>query len=294
MFGPLSMSNPSLGRWEQVRILSVMVDSKQPWRVYCRSYIQITKSRKATSFILCVILHCDIWRNLYQNRRIHVRLGNSELKSKESDLSAKPIPMYAFLPSFSTRTTKYRDESRTASTEGLVMGYSARANTKTGYLNISMQAIMIYTYIHLQRVVSLQYRGRRQRSTHLCSRPRIIMQHRWSSQRIATCPSTTAETDSPNQQPDVLRLLSSVGSCILYDRRRLRYDKVDGRVFDGPEISRQINRMDSMSSSGASIVNIQSNVSLLYVWFVSQGPAQNSTRRCESRRVCSRALPIFQ
>lgn len=52
------------------------------------------------------------------------------LKSKLSERSANPRPMYAFLPASSTRTTKYREESNTASTDGLVTSYSALANTK--------------------------------------------------------------------------------------------------------------------------------------------------------------------
>lgn len=37
--------------------------------------------------------------------------------------------MYARLPLSSTRTTKYREESRTASTDGFAGSYSALANT---------------------------------------------------------------------------------------------------------------------------------------------------------------------
>jgi len=39
------------------------------------------------------------------------------------------MPMYAFFPESSTRTTKYREESSTASTEGRLGSYSVFANT---------------------------------------------------------------------------------------------------------------------------------------------------------------------
>lgn len=53
----------------------------------------------------------------------------SSLKSKLSVRSVKPIPMYADRPESSTRTTKYLEESRTASTDGRDGSYSVLANT---------------------------------------------------------------------------------------------------------------------------------------------------------------------
>jgi hypothetical protein len=137
------------------------------------------------------------------------------LKSKLSERSANPIPIYAFRLPSSIRMTKYRDESRTASTDGLEGSYSALANARDSCLRRQLvRKRLMHTFTCNGSFVT-QIRETSNVHPYQFVHPRIRETLSQTSPQHACDLSIKAEQGHPILGHDGPHSPSKAGSCIL-------------------------------------------------------------------------------